>query len=76
MQELCVSCCVARQQVLAEHHAYCDCVSVLVFVLLCCAQDPSDKRFAMCNDTLKHLTGEKRIQLFGSQKYFKKHLLG
>lgn len=52
--------------------------------VLCCAvltsvrhlQDPSDKRFAICDATLQQLTGESRIQLFGGQKYFKDHILG
>jgi chromatin remodeling complex protein RSC6 len=39
-------------------------------------QDASDKRYCVCDDTLKQLTGEKRFMLFGSQKYFKKHMLG
>lgn len=39
-------------------------------------QDPSDKRFAICDATLQQLTGESRIQLFGGQKYFKDHILG
>jgi hypothetical protein len=45
-------------------------------VCVVCAQDPSDKRFAICDATLQQLTGESRIQLFGGQKYFKEHILG
>lgn len=38
-------------------------------------QDPSDKRYADCDETLEALTGEKRIMLFGGQKYFKEHFI-
>jgi chromatin remodeling complex protein RSC6 len=45
-------------------------------VRLVCVQDPKDKRWANCDETLKKLTGEKRIKLFGGQKYFSKHIVG
>ena len=45
-------------------------------VRLVCVQDPKDRRWANCDETLKKLTGEKRIKLFGGQKYFSKHIVG
>lgn len=52
------------------------CCDMLCRVVSCCAaQDPSDKRYANCDATLQRLTGERRIMLFGAQKYFKNHLL-
>jgi hypothetical protein len=44
--------------------------------LLLAPQDPSDKRYALSDDTLQQLTGQKRFLLFGSQKLFRKHFLG
>lgn len=67
MQLVCVQCLIR-------------CMLRAVTDLCCCVasvslQDPSDKRFALCDETLEKLTGEKRIQLFGGQKYFKEHIL-
>lgn len=39
-------------------------------------QDPADKSFIICDDTLKGLVGEARFKGFGCQKYLKVHILG
>ena len=50
--------------------SWCD---LLLAVGCCCCQDPEDKRYANCNETLEKLTGQKRILMFGAQKFFKDH---
>jgi hypothetical protein len=42
---------------------------------LCAPQDPSNGQFAICDETLRQLTGEKRFKLFGASKLFGKHFL-
>lgn len=37
-------------------------------------QDPSDKRYIMCDDTLKQLLGVDRFQAFGLQKLLSDHI--
>ena len=38
-------------------------------------QDPSNKQFVLCDETLKHLTGEARLKAFGFQSLVKQHFL-
>lgn len=37
--------------------------------------DPSDKRYVLCDDKLKALTGEDRILGFSFQKHLTKHII-
>lgn len=39
-------------------------------------QDPNDKRFVTCDETLKKLTGQSRLKAFGAIKYLNAHVLG
>ncbi|GAB4822507.1 hypothetical protein N2152v2_009553 [Parachlorella kessleri] len=38
-------------------------------------KDPSNKQFVLCDETLKHLTGEARLRAFGFQSLMKHHFL-
>lgn len=40
-----------------------------------CLQDPEDKRYTVCDDTLRDLTGETRFLSFGFMKHLNKHLI-
>nr|ACO10826.1 Upstream activation factor subunit UAF30 [Caligus rogercresseyi] len=37
-------------------------------------QDPSNKQFAICDEKLKKVIGEKKFKCFGMAKYFKNHM--
>jgi chromatin remodeling complex protein RSC6 len=40
-----------------------------------CLQDPADRRYTVCDDTLRELTGETRFLSFGFMKHLNKHLI-
>lgn len=43
--------------------------------MMCCMQNPANKREVLCNDVLKSLTGQDKFLAFGGQKYFSQHIL-
>ena len=59
-----------------QHLVICDvlCMHVINSAIHC-LQDPADKRYTVCDDTLRELTGETRFLSFGFMKHLNKHLI-
>ena len=54
------------------NNSLCICTKCIKFLLI--LQDPKNKQWAICDDKLLKVIGEKKFKCFGMAKYLKDHL--